>query len=49
MRSRTCGLAADGGQPVNQGQIDADVAGLASLAEPTRRALYLYVTPRIAR
>jgi predicted ArsR family transcriptional regulator len=29
--------------PVNQGQLDADVAGLASLAEPTRRALYLYV------
>ena len=29
--------------PVNQGQLDTDVAGLASLAEPTRRALYLYV------
>jgi predicted ArsR family transcriptional regulator len=28
---------------VNQIQLDADVAGLASLAEPTRRALYLYV------
>jgi predicted ArsR family transcriptional regulator len=28
---------------VSQGQLDADVAGLASLAEPTRRALYLYV------
>jgi predicted ArsR family transcriptional regulator len=28
---------------VNQGQLDADMAGLASLAEPTRRALYLYV------
>lgn len=28
---------------MNQGQLDADVAGLASLAEPTRRALYLYV------
>ena len=35
--------------PVNQGQLDADVAGLASLAEPTRRALYLTCTPRIAR
>jgi len=29
--------------PVNQGQLDGDVAGLTSLAEPTRRALYLYV------
>jgi len=28
---------------VNQARFDADVAGLASLAEPTRRALYLYV------
>ena len=28
---------------VNQAQFDADVAGIASLAEPTRRALYLYV------
>ena len=28
---------------MNQIQLDADVAGLASLAEPTRRALYLYV------
>jgi predicted ArsR family transcriptional regulator len=28
---------------VNQGQLDTDMAGLASLAEPTRRALYLYV------
>ena len=37
-------LAGRGRQPpVNQGQLDADVAGLASLAEPTRRALYLYV------
>jgi predicted ArsR family transcriptional regulator len=36
--------AGRGRQPaVNQGQLDADVAGLASLAEPTRRALYLYV------
>jgi len=28
---------------VSQARFDADVAGLASLAEPTRRALYLYV------
>jgi predicted ArsR family transcriptional regulator len=28
---------------VNEARFDADVAGLASLAEPTRRALYLYV------
>jgi predicted ArsR family transcriptional regulator len=28
---------------VSQERFDADVAGLASLAEPTRRALYLYV------
>jgi predicted ArsR family transcriptional regulator len=28
---------------VSQDQLDADVAGLASLTEPTRRALYLYV------
>lgn len=38
-------MRADRGRqpPVNQGQLDADVAGLASLTEPTRRALYLYV------
>ena len=36
--------AGRGRQPkVNQGQLDTDMAGLASLAEPTRRALYLYV------
>src|SRR5262249_57912336 len=29
--------------PVNQGQLDADVAGLASVADRTRRALSLYV------
>lgn len=28
---------------VSESRFDADVAGLASLAEPTRRALYLYV------
>lgn len=28
---------------MNRDRFDADVAGLASLAEPTRRALYLYV------
>jgi predicted ArsR family transcriptional regulator len=31
---------------VSQARFDADVAGLASLAEPTRRALYLYVRDR---
>src|SRR5258708_7063378 len=29
--------------PVNRARFDADVAGIASLSEPTRRALYLYV------
>jgi predicted ArsR family transcriptional regulator len=29
--------------PVNCARFDADVSGVASLAEPTRRALYLYV------
>jgi predicted ArsR family transcriptional regulator len=29
--------------PVNRARFDADVSGVASLAEPTRRALYLYV------
>jgi predicted ArsR family transcriptional regulator len=31
---------------VSQARFDADVAGLASLAEPTRRALYRYVRDR---
>lgn len=35
--------AANSGGPVNRAGLDAGVAGIASLAEPTRRALYLYV------
>ena len=31
---------------MSQARFDADVAGLASLAEPTRRALYLYIRDR---
>jgi len=46
MRTAACGLAADSGPGMSQARSDSGVAGLASLAslaEPTRRALYLYV------
>jgi predicted ArsR family transcriptional regulator len=41
MQSGEPGAAA--GRETSQAQSGADIAGLASLAEPTRRALYLYV------
>jgi len=37
------GPAAHGERPAHHTGLDAEIAGLASLAEPTRRALYLYV------
>ena len=41
MRSDEPGTAA--GREMSQARFGTDIAGLASLAEPTRRALYLYV------
>lgn len=43
MRTQPSEPGAGSGPEVGHGRFDADLAGLASLAEPTRRALYLYV------